>query len=241
MRRRRFGRDEVVFHEGEIGDTVHVIEKGRVLVEVSTARGDVAALSVRGPGDMIGELAIVGGGRRSARVTTLEPTETLSLTQATLDDLRKEDPRVDRYLLELLARKMQETTAQLVEVLFIGVEKRVLRVVDRLASAFDDGDGGPIVLRVRQEDIEWIEAAGDYMCVHAQGETHIMRKTMKELEDELEADFLQRIHRSTIVNIRQVTEMRSHINGEYFLKLQSGHTVKLSRTYKDKLRFLHPA
>lgn len=153
MRRRRFGRDEVVFHEGEIGDTVHVIEKGRVLVEVSTARGDVAALSVRGPGDMIGELAIVGGGRRSARVTTLEPTETLSLTQATLDDLRKEDPRVDRYLLELLARKMQETTAQLVEVLFIGVEKRVLRVVDRLASAFDDGDGGPIVLRVRQEDI----------------------------------------------------------------------------------------
>ena len=79
------------------------------------------------------------------------------------------------------------------------------------------------------------------MCVHAQGETHIMRKTMKELEDELEADFLQRIHRSTIVNIRQVTEMRSHINGEYFLKLQSGHTVKLSRTYKDKLRFLHPA
>lgn len=153
MRRRRFGRDEVVFHEGEIGDTVHVIEKGRVLVEVSTARGDVAALSVRGPGDMIGELAIVVGGRRSARVTTLEPTETLSLTQATLDELRKEDPRVDRYLLELLARKMQETTAQLVEVLFIGVEKRVLRVVDRLASAFDDGDGGPIVLRVRQEDI----------------------------------------------------------------------------------------
>jgi two-component system LytT family response regulator len=101
-------------------------------------------------------------------------------------------------------------------------------------------DGGTTTW-VRQEDIEWIEAAGDYMCVHALGETHIMRKTMKELEDELTADFLQRIHRSTIVNIRQVTEMRSHINGEYFLKLQSGHTVKLSRTYKDKLRYLQPA
>ena len=101
-------------------------------------------------------------------------------------------------------------------------------------------DGQQTVL-VAVDDIDWVDAAGDYMCVHAQGETHIMRKTMKELEDELEADFLQRIHRSTIVNIRQVTEMRSHINGEYFLKLQSGHTVKLSRTYKDKLRFLHPA
>lgn len=93
---------------------------------------------------------------------------------------------------------------------------------------------------VRQEDIEYIEAAGDYMCVYAQGETHIMRKTMKELEQELQADFLQRIHRSTIVNVRQVVEMRSHINGEYFLKLQSGHSVKLSRTYKEKLRYLMP-
>ena len=153
MRRRRFGRDEVVFHEGEVGDTLHVIEKGRVLVEVSTARGDIAALSVRGPRDVIGELAIVGDGRRSARVTTLEPTETLSLTKEILDDLRKDDPRVDRYLLELLAQKIQESTAQLIEVLFVGVEKRVLRVVERLADAFDDGDGRPVVLRVRQEDI----------------------------------------------------------------------------------------
>ena len=91
---------------------------------------------------------------------------------------------------------------------------------------------------VRQEDIEWVDAAGDYMCVHALGETHIMRKTMKQLERELDAHFLQRIHRSTIVNVRRVKEMQSHINGEYFLTLDCGHTLKLSRTYKDKLRFL---
>ena len=153
MRRRRFGRDEVVFHEGDAGDTLHVIDKGRVLVEVTTARGDVAALSVRGPGDVIGELAIVGDGRRTARVTTLEATETLSLSPDIIDDLRAEDPRVDRYLLELLAEKLQETTAQLMEVLFIPVDKRVLRVVERLADAFDDGSGGSVVIRVRQEDI----------------------------------------------------------------------------------------
>ena len=88
---------------------------------------------------------------------------------------------------------------------------------------------------VPQNEIEWIDAAGDYMCVHAGGETHIMRMTMKKLEASLDPDFLHRIHRSTIVNIHQVKEMRTHINGEYFLTLNGGHTVKLSRTYKEKL------
>jgi len=89
---------------------------------------------------------------------------------------------------------------------------------------------------VNQGDIEWIDAAGDYMCVQAQGVTYIMRKTMKELEKELDDSILQRIHRSTIVNIKHVREMESHINGEYFLTLDSGHRVKLSRTYKEKLK-----
>lgn len=96
-------------------------------------------------------------------------------------------------------------------------------------------DGGKTTWVV-QEDIEWIDAAGDYMCVQAQGTTYIMRKTMKELEKELDDKILQRIHRSTIVNVKQVKEMESHINGEYFLTLDSGHRVKLSRTYKDKLK-----
>jgi two-component system LytT family response regulator len=89
---------------------------------------------------------------------------------------------------------------------------------------------------INQADIEWIDAAGDYMCVQAKGVTYIMRKTMKELEKELDGRILQRIHRSTIVNVAQVREMESHINGEYFLTLDSGHRVKLSRTYKDKLK-----
>lgn len=152
MVRRRYGKDEPIFHEGEVGDTLHVIDKGRVIVEVSTARGDVAALSVRGPGEVIGELALVGAGRRVAKVTALEPTETLSLTRATLDEMRRADPSVDRVLLEIIAARLQESTDQLMEVLFVPVETRVLRVLLRLADAFDNGTE-PIIVKVRQEDI----------------------------------------------------------------------------------------
>ena len=89
---------------------------------------------------------------------------------------------------------------------------------------------------VNQRDIQWIDAAGDYMCVHAGGNTYIMRMTMKQLEKELDPAILQRIHRSTIVNVGQVKEMQAHINGEYFLTLKCGQQVKLSRSYKNKLR-----
>ena len=97
-------------------------------------------------------------------------------------------------------------------------------------------DGGKTTW-VAQEDIEWIDAAGDYMCVHAGGEIHIMRTTMKKQEQQLDSDILQRIHRSTIVNVNHIKEMQAHINGEYFLTLKCGHTLKMSRTYKEKLRY----
>ena len=110
-------------------------------------------------------------------------------------------------------------------------EDLVTREPSRLAIR----DGGRTTW-IDQQDIEWIDAAGDYMCIQSRGTTHIMRKTMKELEAELDGNILQRIHRSTIINIKQVKEMESHINGEYFLTLESGHRVKLSRTYKSKLK-----
>jgi two-component system LytT family response regulator len=113
--------------------------------------------------------------------------------------------------------------------------KDVADLVNKEPSRLAIRDGGKTTW-VNQQDIEWIDAAGDYMCVQALGVTYIMRQTMKELEKELDDSILQRIHRSTIVNVKQVKEMESHINGEYFLTLKSGHRVKLSRTYKDKLK-----
>jgi two-component system LytT family response regulator len=114
-------------------------------------------------------------------------------------------------------------------------QKNVAKPVSKEPSRLAIRDAGRTTW-VNQNDIEWIDAAGDYMCVQALGVTYIMRKTMKELAAELDESMLQRIHRSTIVNVRQVREMEPHINGEYFLTLESGHRVKLSRTYKDKLK-----
>ncbi|MCU0975180.1 MAG: LytTR family DNA-binding domain-containing protein [Steroidobacteraceae bacterium] len=94
---------------------------------------------------------------------------------------------------------------------------------------------GRDIVRVRLEDIEWVDAAGDYMCVHATGRTHILRGTMKSLEDALDPARFQRVHRSTIVNLHRVTRLRSHMNGEYFLVLEGGHELKLSRSFRDKV------
>jgi two-component system, LytTR family, response regulator len=96
---------------------------------------------------------------------------------------------------------------------------------------------GRETVRVPVASIQWIDAAGDYMCIHAGGETHILRGTMKELEDLLDPKLFQRVHRSTIVNLRLVKSLRAHMNGEYFLTLESGHELKLSRTYRDKVEY----
>jgi two-component system LytT family response regulator len=83
--------------------------------------------------------------------------------------------------------------------------------------------------------IDWIDAAGDYMCVHVDGETHILRGTMKRLEQVLDPDIFIRVHRSAIVNRHRVRSLRSHRNGEYFLKLVCDHELKLSRKYKSSV------
>lgn len=81
-------------------------------------------------------------------------------------------------------------------------------------------------------DIEWIDAARDYMCIHANGQTHVLRGTMKSLEETLDPREFVRIHRSTIVNRRRVIELKPHRNGEFFVRLDCDREFKLSRKYK---------
>jgi two-component system LytT family response regulator len=94
---------------------------------------------------------------------------------------------------------------------------------------------GRETLRLPVASIDWVDAAGDYMCVHAGGRTHVVRATMKQFEERLDPADFQRIHRSTIVNIRRIRKLKPHTNGEYFLTLDGGHELKLSRSYRDRL------
>ncbi len=88
-------------------------------------------------------------------------------------------------------------------------------------------------------DVDYIDAAGDYMCIHVGDKTHILRETMKTMERRLDPRVFQRIHRSTIVNLDKVREVRPHSNGECFLYLLGGKELKVSRSYKDVVgRFL---
>lgn len=96
-------------------------------------------------------------------------------------------------------------------------------------------DGGETTL-VPTVDIDWVDAAGDYMCIHANDETHVMRITMKELEEQLDPANFQRVHRSTIVNLDRVTKVCSHMNGEFHLILNTGAAIKMSRSYKEKVK-----
>ncbi|MBR9791346.1 MAG: LytTR family DNA-binding domain-containing protein [Pseudomonadota bacterium] len=95
---------------------------------------------------------------------------------------------------------------------------------------------GSEVTRVNVSDIQWIDAAGDYMCVHALDGMHIMRKTMKELEQELNPQLFVRVHRSAIANIRYVKKLVSHISGEYHLILNNDTELKVSRSHRDKVK-----
>lgn len=110
-------------------------------------------------------------------------------------------------------------------------------------SASNEGDLRKIIIKDRDEihlinqaDIEWVDAAGDYVCVHANGDTHVKRSTLKEMEDELNPVMFKRVHRSTIVNLSCIEKVIPLNKGEYFLLLGEHQKVKVSRKYKDVIR-----
>ncbi|MFM5916507.1 MAG: LytTR family DNA-binding domain-containing protein, partial [Novosphingobium sp.] len=96
------------------------------------------------------------------------------------------------------------------------------------------------IFRVDVDSIERIEAAGDYMVIYTADNSLILRETMKDLERRLDPRVFQRVHRSWIVNLNNVRQVKPHTNGECFLVLESGADVKVSRSYRDVVaRFVH--
>ena len=126
--RRRFRRGEVLFHEGDLGDSIHLLANGRVAVRTTTLDGDSVTYAIAGPGEAFGELALVSDDhRRSATVVAMEDTETLVLRREQFDQIRVRQPGVDRMLVEILAGRVRRLSAHLVEALYVPVDKRVVR------------------------------------------------------------------------------------------------------------------
>lgn len=96
-------------------------------------------------------------------------------------------------------------------------------------------DGDQITI-VKQDDLKWVDAAGDYCCLHANGQTHIKRIPLTELLKQLDETQFKRVHRSTIINLNFITRVQSLAKGEYFVELGSHEKVKVSRTYKDAIK-----
>lgn len=97
--------------------------------------------------------------------------------------------------------------------------------------------GGEIYF-LKAEEIDWIEAEGDYMKFHAGGRVHLLRETMGNLEERLDAKRFIRIHRSTIVNIDRVKKLSPSFAGEYAVILHDGTKLRLSRGYHERLQEL---
>jgi two-component system LytT family response regulator len=153
---------------------------------------------------------------------------------------------LDRVRQRLAEKKGVEEAGRLMEALTEHAPDAAEEMADsdgpasnRFEKLINIKDRGQI-FRVDVDTIERIDAAGDYMCIYTGDNTLILRETMKDLERRLDPRRFQRIHRSTIVNLDLVKQVKPHTNGECFLVLDSGAQVKVSRSYRDVVaRFVH--
>ncbi|MBD8545185.1 LytR/AlgR family response regulator transcription factor [Sphingomonas sp. CFBP 8760] len=241
-------------------EDVEIIEKcmnGREAIRaIKTHKPDLVFLDIQMPG--FDGFSVVQG------LMEVEPPLFVFVTAYSDHALRAFEAQAVDYLLKPVEETRLADTLDRVRQRL--AEKRGVEEVDRLkevlaehapdAAADMETDGGDVsanrfeklinikdrgqIFRVDVDTIERIDAAGDYMCIYTGDNTLILRETMKDLEKRLDPRRFQRIHRSTIVNLDLVKQVKPHTNGECFLVLGSGAQVKVSRSYRDVVaRFVH--
>lgn len=166
-RRRQFARNEPIFHEGDPGDTMHLLARGHVAVRVSTPLGDILTLRIHGPGAYFGELAIVSPAPRIASVVAIDAVETLSLHRDDIRQLRADHPAVELVLTDALIAEVRRLSAQLLESYYVPVAQRVVRRLADLADLFapeddnarnDEGDN-EAVIPITQDELAQLAGA----------------------------------------------------------------------------------
>jgi CRP-like cAMP-binding protein len=152
--RRRFAKGDIVFHEGDLGEVLHLIESGRFATRMTAPSGEVVTIGILGPGDFFGERALMdASARRTATVTALVAGETLSIGRSQFEELRQADPSVDRFLVELFALQSTRLSEELVEALHVPAELRVLRRLLAAARTWGTRQSPAAVVPMTQEDL----------------------------------------------------------------------------------------
>ena len=153
-RRRKFARGEVVFHEGDPGDTLHLIAKGHVAVRTITPAGDQAMIRVPAAGDFFGELAVIAPAPRNATIDCLDPDRNARAPPRTPSTkLRAKHPGVDAVLMQALIAEVRRLSTQLCEALYLPAESRVWKRVADLTRLYETLENDVVTIPLTQEDV----------------------------------------------------------------------------------------
>jgi CRP-like cAMP-binding protein len=147
MVRHRYRKDEVIFHEGDPGDSLHVVVEGRVKITRESTEGEEAIVVVLQAGDSFGELVLLDGAPRSATATAMEPAETMTMARSTFVELVEGGSPFRTQLLTGIARRIRRLTDQLAEVHFLDLAGRLALQLTRLAEEAEPGATTDIALR----------------------------------------------------------------------------------------------
>jgi CRP/FNR family cyclic AMP-dependent transcriptional regulator len=187
MMRRRFRRNEVIFHQGDPGDSLHVVATGAVKIVLPSPEGEEAIIATLRPGDFFGELALLDGASRSATATAVEPVETLSLARAPFERLLDEDRGLRMALLSGLAAELRRLTGQVEELHFLDLAGRLAMRLVRLSRDRDPNANSEVRL-------DWPFTQSDLAAMI--GGT---RQSVNKLLSRLVEDGLVVIERDTLV------------------------------------------
>lgn len=150
--RRRFRNGETLFHQGDPGDSVHLLDRGHVAIRVVSRRGDVVTLDVLEPGDSFGEQALLAAdSRRTASAVAIGAVETLMLHRDVFEQLRRTHPGVTDVLVQVLAAQVRRLSAQLLDAHTLSADERVVKQLGRMARSFDGN--GSATIPLTQEDL----------------------------------------------------------------------------------------
>ena len=148
--------DHALFVEGDEGNGCYRVEEGLLKASVRAPKGNERILAIFGPGALIGELAMIDGGARSASVTALRDSKLSFVSRATFEAFARESPELNSHLVIVLARRLRDTNNALTATNFLSVKGRVATALLQLAEAFgrDVGSGRILVVqKVSQNDL----------------------------------------------------------------------------------------